>query len=125
MCMKIFTSEELADLCYEWQQKLRLSHWNIAVRVCRADEMPIPDAQAVNEISLETERSLISILANEDYQESIFEQDMEVSLVHELLHIPMKYITDPEKGSLEYIHTEAFIEGLARLLVEQSRHQIT
>ncbi len=49
---------------------------------------------------------------------------MEVSLVHELLHIPLKYISEPETGSLEYIHMEAFIERLARLLVAQVRSDI-
>lgn len=77
--------------------------------------------QGSSEISLPTERALISILDAKDYPDTPFEQDMEVSLVHELLHIPLQYITDPDGISLEHVHLEAFIEGIARLLVELSR----
>ena len=48
-------------------------------------------------------------------------QDMEVSLVHELLHIPLRYITEPQQDSIEDILLEAFIERTARLLVQLSR----
>ena len=65
--------------------------------------------------------ALISILDPRDYPDSPFEQDMEVSLVHELLHIPLRYITEPELNSLEDIHLEAFIESMAKLLVKLSR----
>lgn len=123
--MKNLTEDELSELCVKWQNLLRLSHWAIGIRICRRNEMPLQEAQATNHISLTTEQALISILDSKDYPESIFSQDMEVSLVHELLHIPLKYFTDPEQSSLEYIHMEAFIEGMARLLVSMSRKEGT
>ena len=43
-------------------------------------------------------------LDSADYPDTPFEQDMEVSLVHELLHIPLLYITDPEEGTLQDKH---------------------
>lgn len=116
--------DQLTKLCRQWQEKLGLAHWKIGLRICRAEELKMQNVQATNEISLTTECALISILDSKDYPDTPFEQDMEVSLVHELLHIPMKYISEPETGSLEYIHTEAFIERLARLLVALSS-QIT
>lgn len=119
--MKNLSIEELTKLCEEWQNKLGLSHWRIGLRFCTVDEMPLQDTQATNEISLITECALISFLKNEDLPESPFEYDIEVSLVHELLHIPFNYICEPETNSLEYIHMEAFIERVARLLVSLSR----
>lgn len=119
------TDEELALLCSKWQEKLRLSHWDIAVRVCKAKDMPLKGVQAANEISLTNEQALISVLDSDDYPASVFAQDMEVSLVHELLHIPLKYVADPDRETLEYVHMEAFIEGLARLLVSLSRREGT
>ena len=119
--MKIFTENQLSDICQKWQDLLRLSHWDIAIRICKKEDMQINDTQASNKISLTNECALISILDTSDYPDSPFEQDMEVSLVHELLHIPLKYIANPEDNSLENIHLEAFIESTAKLLVKLSR----
>ena len=38
-----------------------------------------------------------------------------------LLHIPLMYISNPEEGTLQDIHLEAFIERMAGLLVQLSR----
>ena len=119
--MKNVTLTELVTLCHQWQEKLGLSHWQIAVSLCSANEMKLQDVQATSEISPMTECALISILRPEDYPESPFEQDIEVSLVHELLHIHMKYIAEPDENSLENVHLEAFIERIARLLVKLQR----
>ena len=119
--MKLFNENQLAVLCKKWQNSLRLSHWDIAFRICRKEDMQIIDTQATNKISLTNECALISILDPRDYPDSPFEQDMEVSLVHGLLHIPLRYITEPELNSLEDIHLEAFIESMAKLLVKLSR----
>ncbi len=113
--------EELTTLCIEWQKRLGLSHWRIGLRICSADELDCNDVQATIKISLETECALISLLDCADYPDTPFKQDMEVSLVHELLHIPLEYISKPEKGTLQAIHLEAFIERTARLLVHLSK----
>ena len=119
--MKILNLEELTQLCVEWQERLGLSNWEIGIQICSSETLELPEVQGTNIVSLETERALITILAPEDYPPTPFEQDMEVSLVHELLHIPLKYIARPERGTLEHIHLEAFIERTARLLVLLSR----
>jgi hypothetical protein len=46
---------------------------------------------------------------------------MEITLVHELLHIPMSYISNPEHGTLEWAHSEAMIDRLAQVLVDLKR----
>ena len=98
-----------------------MSHWHIALRICYADELELKDVLAESKISLDTECATIRILDSADYPETPFKLDMEVSLVHELLHIPLMYISNPEEGTLENTHLEAFIERTARLLVELSK----
>ena len=80
--------------------------------------MPISGVRGSVQISLETEQALIRVLSPQDYPNTPFEQDMEVSVVHELLHISMKYFADPENCTLEHTNLEAFIERTARLLVK-------
>jgi len=116
--LKILTIEALTELCNFWQEKLGRSQWQIGLRICRAEDMSMRNVQATSEISLVTECALISILDSRDYPNTPFEQDMEVSLVHELLHIPLKYIAEPQDGTLENVHLEAFIERMARLLTK-------
>ena len=94
------------------------------MRICHAEELELKNVQASNKISLETECALISILDSADYPDTPFQQDMEVSLVHELLHIHLMYISAPQEGTLQNIHLEAFIERMARLLVHLSKGKI-
>ena len=113
--------EQLKSLCSWWKEKLGLAHWNIALQICREHDMPISNSQGSNQISLSNEQALISILDSSDFPHSPFMQDMEVSLVHELLRIPLRYITEPQQDSIEDILLEAFIERTARSLVQLSR----
>ena len=118
---KIFNIEELKELCLKWQERLGLSHWCIGVQISKAEDMLLQEVQGTNRISLKTEQALITVIDPEDYPKTPFEQDMEVSLVHELLHIPLKYFAQPEPETLEPEHMEAFIERTARLLVLLAR----
>jgi hypothetical protein len=115
------TLAELKESCAYWQEKLGLSHWRVGIRIERARNMPLGDSQGCNEFSIDTERALISILDPGDYPEGPFGQDMEATLVHELLHIPFRYISDPEQGTLERVHLESTVDRLARALVSLKR----
>ena len=119
--MNTLSLEQLKVLCQDWQEKLGLLHWTIGLRICKSGDMSSQNVQATNKISLTAESALISILDNSDYPDSPFEQDMEVSLVHELLHIPLTYFVKTKVNTLEDVLLEAFIERVAKLLVKQSR----
>ena len=119
---KIFGIEELKELCEKWQKRLGLSHWQIEVKIQRSEEMPFKVWQGTSQECLETEQALITLLDPMDYPtHSPFRLDMEVSLVHGLLHIPMQYFAIPNPNTLEHILSEAFIERIARLLVSLAR----
>jgi hypothetical protein len=117
---KTYTLEELQRLCSYWQEQLGLSHWRIALRIESARDLP-EGVEGCNDYQLETETAAISILDPVDYPEGPFDQDMEMRLVHELLHIPMGYVANPEKQSLEHIHLESAISRLAYVLVTLKR----
>jgi len=115
------TLEQLQGLCREWQERLGLGHWEIGLSITRAQSMPKKDVTAAINFDITNEYALIDILDPIDQPKGPFEQDMEVSLVHELLHIPMRYIVDPVDDTLEDILMEAFINRLARVLVRLKR----
>jgi hypothetical protein len=117
MAEKNLTLENLQELCSYWQERLGLSHWQIGIRITRERNMPRQGCLGNNELDIVNECALISILDPSDYPDTPFRRDMETTLVHELLHIPMEYIVRPENGTLENVHLEATISRLAYLLV--------
>ena len=74
----------MENLCEEWKKILGLAHWQIEVQIVHADE--INNARGQNDYSFVDEQSLIRIKRAEDYH-GYFPQDMEQTLVHELLHL--------------------------------------
>ena len=74
----------MENLCEEWKKILGLAHWQIEVQIVHADE--INNARGQNDYSFVDEQSLIRIKRAEDYH-GYFLQDMEQTLVHELLHL--------------------------------------
>lgn len=82
----ILTQEELVECCKYWQEKLGLSHWSVAVGNVRAKDMPLKDCDATNEFNISVESAIISIMDSIDNDNGPFKQDMERTLVHELLH---------------------------------------
>ena len=74
----------LEYLCREWKEILGLTHWHIEVKIVHGDE--INNNRGQNDYSFIDETSLIRIKRAEDYH-GYFPQDMEQTLVHELLHL--------------------------------------
>jgi hypothetical protein len=117
---KIFALEDLQRLCSYWQERLGLSHWRIVLRIVRGRDLG-EELDGCNYYRNETETAVISILDPVDYPGGPFEQDMEVTLVRELLHILMGHVANPQKDTPEHIYLEATINRLARTLVELKR----
>jgi hypothetical protein len=113
------TESELQELCAEWQSRLGLAHWKMSVRFGDPNEMGSCIANESHQPEFET--ALIKILKPSAYS-GLFPQDMEQSLVHELLHILVSPL-EPEGG---YHGTQDFlfeqtIDRLARILVALKR----
>ncbi|MBO0962008.1 hypothetical protein J1P26_20080 [Neobacillus sp. MM2021_6] len=83
----ILTEEQLQEKLIEWQKRLRLQDWIIKARICRIHNIP-NEAMACVIPTLSKKMALIKILDPNDYDpDLVFPQDMENSLVHELLHL--------------------------------------
>jgi hypothetical protein len=111
------TEQELTSLCAEWQKTLRLQDWKILVQIKRTHDMP-EGLEGCIETTRTKKDAVIRILDPADYPpKAAWVQDMEATLVHELLHLHF-----PEVDENEY-HTwvEQGIELTARALVDLKR----
>jgi hypothetical protein len=82
-----FVKEKLAL----WQKRLRLTDWNIDIRLVRQSELK---PKTVGNIHWDTPRktATIRVLAVADYKLTNFEnilRDMEFTVVHELIHLQL------------------------------------
>ena len=112
------TLEELENLCWEWQVRLRLQDWDVKLRFARAYEIDGADARNVFQRNYKT--SSIKIVSAEDIDPSRLHQpDVEQSLVHELLHLHFASI-DNFSGA-ELVIFEQAIDLIAWGLVNAKR----
>ena len=107
--------EQLKYLCQTWQNILGLSHWNIDVKIVPGAE--INDNCGQNDYKIADEMSLIRLEAPEDYH-GYFPYDMEVVLVHELLHLVLDMASGIEMNYLLY---EQALTRIARAMVYLKR----
>lgn len=116
----IVNQDDLKTLCNKWQQILNLQHWDVFVKLCRLSEFDDYDSQGEIDYTIESGKSIIKIIDSADYPQSPFMQDMEQTLVHELLHLKFSAF-EPNINTLEYSFFENTINSLATTLVELSR----
>jgi hypothetical protein len=115
----IYESEDQLqqDLDY-WQKVLRLQDWDVEVNVVRARDMTLENSAAAVTWVLPKRMASVTIMDPIDYPPGLMgEQDQEVSLVHELLHLHYAPFDETEKGSLPEVMLEQSIEAISRALV--------
>jgi len=115
----------IAEKLSYWKKSLGLDPWEIKVVFRTRDDMKC-GGEAEVEISESLRRAIISILTPEEYEKyeehnDLFPQDVEQTLVHELLHIPLESIAKPKAGTAEDIILENFVEQTAKALVNENR----
>ncbi len=113
----VLTEKQLHQCLAKWQKILRLQDWDIRLHLARHSEMH--NGQASGEISVFDLKKIatIHILHMEDFNliGAAETQDMEYTLVHELMHIylhPMK---------CRQVDEEQAVHRLATALVALSR----
>lgn len=127
----IRTKEELTLLGVEWQARLRIQDWNIDYRLVNSGEI---DSFAQSRGSDSCKEAIVKVCIFEQISPGwLGSPDMEVTLVHELLHIAnslaeykiqhdhtkdLKATTDPH-----WLTYEAFIETTAQTLVRLQRNR--
>ena len=113
------------NLLEEWQERLGLQDWVIALRYnCKESDMQLDNVDGETEWSTSTKDAIIRILDPKEYGDRIENFDFEKVLVHELLHLKFA-ILDCEKGTYESKVMEVvrhqLIDDLARALVMAKR----
>lgn len=119
------TTEEAALVMDFWARFLRLNGWRFMVEVRPISKMA-ENAQAGSEITWRNRQAVIGVL-QPSHWDYAWPQDMERSLVHELLHChfdPLKPDWESE-GGLLYEMWEQVIEDLAEIFVALARHAWT
>jgi len=116
----ILTVKDLKELCEEWKQVLGLENWQVVIKICRDDDI---NSSGRCDWVLTTRQVSIKILDNIDWHKIVkgFPQDMEKTLVHELLHCVFAMIDNKEDGSYEEVLLHNNIDLLANALVGLKR----
>lgn len=115
-------NQQLAERCAYWQKVLRLQDWKVRAEIARSmDFNDERDCDGLCTAQRSRMRAMIQIISPLDYpKDGLFGQDMEVTLVHELLHLHAAGL-GLEDGSIEQWTVEKMINQLSEALVELDR----
>lgn len=118
----IFTQETLKSALVEWQKRLRLDAWDVRIGIHRERTFDGGGRSREISYSIESGKAVIKLLDPVDYPDEDFPQDMEATLVHELLHLKFAAFT-PQDDTLEHRLFEQTVESMANLLVALKRRK--
>lgn len=116
----INSQEELEKLGHEWQERLALQNWNICFRLCKLNDLDLKNVDGENSWTRSNMTSIIDILKYGEVNNDCFPYDMELVLVHELLHLHFAVLW-PDNGAEEETEGEQSIEFIAKTLVQLKR----
>jgi hypothetical protein len=111
------TLEQASELLREWQEELRLLDWNIKLRITRE----IAPRHGHVRICESKQCAYIGILDPSAALQEMEPLDMELALVHELLHIQLAAFMQREKKTHKDIVQEQAIHKLSQHLVRMKR----
>lgn len=112
---------ELQSFLAKWQTILRLRDWDIEIKFGRAWEMGEDRGGEVTRINAK-ETALITILDPCDWRpDKIVPQDIEYTVVHELVHLHFAIIDDFE-GANDTLYEQA-VHRIATVLLSLDRRQ--
>jgi hypothetical protein len=115
-----FDGDHLNDLCREWQRVLRLQDWDVQVKIARGFQLGKRQGECEYVQSLR--QAVIRILDPNDWPDQNWPQDIEATLVHELLHLHFApFMSDAGEDDLINIAQEVAIDQIAKALVKQQR----
>lgn len=115
----ILTEQQMNKKLEYWKTLLGLDSWDIKFTFKR--QRDLGDSQARVSWTLEKSAAVIGMVCHEDYDNERFPQDMEQSLVHELLHVKCATFDNFEEGSLQDVMHEQYIDSMAKILVTMDR----
>lgn len=120
------TTEAAQELCLEWQQRLRLSEWDIQVKVLPLAELTRSDCLGSINWHAPEKRANIELMCVADAVKITSKHlertyDIEETLVHELLHLHLalwQVVSEVEENAQEFA-INAIAGALCKLLQQQ------
>ncbi|SRR6266852_2570024 len=104
-----------------WQRRLGLRDWTVTVKLCRARDMDDEDSNGEVQILLNHRRAFIALRDPLDVKPEYHpENDLEETLVHELLHLWTEPLSLPDAGPRQVAEEQA-LNALAKALVALAR----
>lgn len=117
----LFNPDRLEELLEEWKSILHLGQWDIELRRSRQVDFLEGDNQGEITFNRVECQAIIRILDPIDWVDTPFKQDMEKTLVHELLHLIYADFEPEDSNSLQYTLWHRSIDSMARALVSLKR----
>jgi hypothetical protein len=118
----ILTEEQLRAKCAEWQKVLRLQDWDVRTSIVRRSVFTNAETNAEISVNVQHRIAQLRMLDPIDYDPlNVNPQDMEKSLVHELLHIHLWTFTVDLDGSNKDAEEQA-INMIAGALIALKRN---
>lgn len=115
---RVYNQEQLYVLLDEWVDRLCLQEWDITVGIYRERDFYHTGSVGENTFNISSAKSTIRIIDPCDYPENTkFPQDMETTLVHELLHLKFAAFEPADEKSLQHAMWERTLQVIARTLV--------
>lgn len=112
---------EANALLAEWQERLGLQEWRIALyHKCKPEDMMVQNSAGCTEWSETIKTARIEIINPKYYGERVARFDFEKTLVHELLHLKTCLVSD-EVSDLQQRVMHQMIDDLARAFVDAKR----
>lgn len=120
------TDEQLGSLCKLWQKRLRLQDWRIDTRLVDSGELP-DEGGGTCLVHSDDRTAVIKILQPDSYNQTsdfykAFPEAFEVerTLIHELLHIPLDGLFEhrDDTDEFKYIAQEQAIEQITDALYQ-------
>lgn len=116
---RTYSEEILNSMCAEYQGLLKLQDWEITVRL--VDQRDIPNMEGHVRYNAIARIADIQIPTPETWDTGFVlrEQDMQTSLLHEMIHLMFVHATPQfEKDSAQYEIWECGIESIAKALTQ-------
>jgi hypothetical protein len=111
----------LAELCFEWQKRLRLGDWNINFRVVRERDMYQTGRGGEISINNQHRSAWVTICDQLDLGDN--ELSQEHFIVHELIHLLLDPFFPKECEGLQFELAEFSINALAAALVRSRQEE--
>lgn len=114
--MIYLTQEEAEKALVEWQSVLKLRDWDIKIQIVRRNGLVDPEGMAEVRYKHIKRMAIINLLDPIDYDNDLWGQDHEISMVHELLHLHFMGF-EAEEGTPEDKAQEQAIDAISKSLV--------